>query len=65
MSDLKFAAYGHKFLKNYIKNISIYIRRLKIGQIDNNHDEKQIQGMTEDDHSKACNNCSGFTILLP
>ena len=40
MSDLKFAAYGHKFLNNYIKNISIYIRQLKIAQIDNNHDEK-------------------------
>ena len=41
MSELKFAAYGHKFLNNYIKNILIYIRQLKIAQIDNNHDEKQ------------------------
>ena len=44
VSDLiwrPFAAYGNKFLNNYIKNISIYIRQLKIAQIDNNHDEKQ------------------------
>ena len=41
MSDLKFAAYGHKFLNNYIKNISISIRQLKIAQIENNHDKKQ------------------------
>ena len=41
MSELKLAAYELKFINNYIKNISIYIRQLKIAQIDNNHDEKQ------------------------
>ena len=27
-SDLKFAAHGHKFLKNYISNLSHYVRRM-------------------------------------
>ena len=40
ISEIKFSAYGHKFLNNYIRISSIYIRQLKIAQIDNNLDEK-------------------------
>ena len=43
MSDLKFAAYGHKFLNTYIKNLPIYIRRLNISQLDVNHNDEQKQ----------------------
>ena len=40
-SSLKFAAHGHKFLKNYVNNLPIYIKALNKAQNDNNHTNKQ------------------------
>ena len=40
-SNLKFAAHGFKFLKNYINNLPIYIQALNKAQNDNNHTLKQ------------------------
>ena len=46
-SDLKFAAYGQKFIKNYLENLPHYIRRMNEAQLDdtmNNEKKAQYSG---------------------
>ena len=40
-SNLKFAAYGHKFLKNYQHSIVKFVRRINEMQFDSYEDEKK------------------------